>query len=408
MFHSTPRMPVVAKKTKERSNKMKIQDIRRLTPCVENCAYFQTSGFSPKPEPVINEVIHWMRFQNQGPALPGVGEKMGELREQTRSSVARSLNVEPDEIMLNENTTIGINIVASGIDWIAGDNVVLSDHEHPGNRIPWYEIARRHGVELRFLHVTNHVGQMLERLEDLIDPRTRLISLSHVSRQTGLRYPARDIVKVAHQQGVPVLLDGAQAYGAIPVDVRELGCDFYTCSGHKYIMAPQGTGAFFVRSDMLEWLKPSWIGAHSAEEMDQSGSFRLLDSARRFEFATRNTADQAGFKKALEMWDEIGWPKVFERIATYTDLMKASLSTVPGLIVETPMSYEDSSGIVSFRITGLPAEPLCKSLMERERVLAGGASPDGELVRISTHVFNTEDDCDRLVSGLQRILRSGY
>jgi L-cysteine/cystine lyase len=387
---------------------MRIQDIRRLTPCVEDYAYFQTSGFSPKPEPVIDEVIRWMRFQNQGPALPGVGDKMRELRDQTRSCVAGSLNAEPDEIMLNENRTIGINVVASGIDWAAGDNVVLSDHEHPGDRIPWYQVGKRYGVELRFLHVSNHTEKMLEEFDTLLDERTRVVSISHVSRQTGLRYPARQLVEIAHREGVPVMLDGAQAYGAIPVDVRELGCDFYTCSGHKYIMAPQGTGAFFVCSDMLEWLKPSWIGAHSAEEMDQNGSFRLLDSARRFEFATRNVADQAGFKKALEMWDEIGWSKVYERIAAYTDYMKASLAKVPDLMLETPMSYEESSGIVSFRIPGLKSEPVSRSLMERERVLVCGIGHDAELVRVSTHVFNTEDDCDRLVSGLQRILRSGY
>jgi selenocysteine lyase/cysteine desulfurase len=173
-------------------------------------------------------------------------------------------------------------------------------------------------------------------------------------------------------------------------------------------MAPQGTGAFYVRRDMVEWLQPSWIGSHSEEEMDQYGYLCLKNSARRFEFGTRNLADQAGFKKALEIWDEIGWPQVYERIAAYTDYVKASLSKVPDLVVETPLPYEESSGIVTFRIPGLAAEPLCKSLMEQERVLVGGAGHDDESVRVSTHVFNTEEECDRLVSGLKRVVETGY
>jgi L-cysteine/cystine lyase len=278
---------------------MNIEDIRHLTPSVENCAYYAAGGLSPQPQPVVEEVVRCLRFQNQGPALPWVSQEMKRLVEETRTRVASSLNAELSEVMLNENATTGINIVASGIDWRAGDNIVLSDHEHVGNRLPWYEIATRFGVELKFLRVTNHRERLLQRFEALIDVRTRLVSVSHVSRQTGLRLPARELVEIAHKRRVPVLLDGAQAFGAIPTDVRELGCDFYVCSGHKYIMAPHGTGVFYVRQDRLDWLKPSWLGSHSQDEYDES-------------------------------------------------------------------------------------------------------------VRVPTHVFNTEEECDRLVAGLRRIVRTGY
>ena len=113
-------------------------ELRAKIPGVDDYAYFQTSGYSQKPEPVIDAVTHWLRFQAHGPALPHVGEEMTRRFEQTRTQVAAAVNADPDEIMLNENATVGINEVASGIDWRAGDNVVFSTHEHPGNRIPWY------------------------------------------------------------------------------------------------------------------------------------------------------------------------------------------------------------------------------------------------------------------------------
>ena len=385
---------------------MDIADIRRMTPAVDNCAYFQTSGFSPKPEPVIEEMIRWIRFQNQGPAMGWVSQDVEGMFQGVHARVAANLGADADEIMLNENTTVGINIIANGIDWKAGDNVVLSTHEHPGNRIVWYQIARHYGVELRYVELCNDYATILERFEALLDGRTRVVSISHVSRESGLRLPARQLVEVAHRHGVPILFDGAQSFGSVPVNVRELDCDFYTCSGHKYIMGPQGTGAFYVRRDRLEWINPSWIGSHSQKSFGKRGELELLDSARRFEFGTRNLADHAGFGKALEMWESIGWDKVYTAIARYTDYMKKLLlAEVPGLWLETPLPYTQSSGIVTFGLPGFEPGPLCTSLMEHERILAGPA--DDNTVRISTHVFNTEEEAQRLAAGLKRVLKSG-
>lgn len=384
---------------------MDIEDVRRLTPAVQACAYFNTSGFSPKPEPVVEEVTRWMRFQNQGPALPEIAARMGELLETARARAAAALGADSDEIMLAENTTVGINVVAHGFDWRAGDNVVLSTEEHPGNRIPWYNLARRHGVALRFVQATADQDRFLEELDALVDARTRVVSISHVSRNTGLRFPAREIVDVAHRRDVPVLLDGAQSFGSIPVDVRALDCDFYAFSGHKYIMAPQGTGGLYVRRDRVDWLKPSWIGSHSERAMDLDGNFELHDAARRFEFGTRNLADQAGFAKALKMWESIGWQRVFGRIRDYSDRLKSALEAVPGMMLETPRAYDRSSGIVTFQIQGRKAQALVGGLLAVERVLVSPVDYRTERVRVSTHVFNTTEETERLVAGLQRICR---
>lgn len=387
---------------------MNVADIRRLTPATENYAYFQTSGFSPKPDPVIEEVVRLTRFYSQGPAIPGVYTKMLDILESTRAKVAQSLNATADEIVLSENTTIGINIVANGIDWQPGDNLILSNHEHPGNRIPWYNFIKRYGVQLRFLTVHDDDEQMLDELERLIDGRTRLLSISHVSRRTGHRLPAQAITTLAHRHDIPVLWDGAQSYGALPIDVKALDCDFYTFSGHKYIMAPQGTGGCYIRRDRIEWVKPSWIGSHSQKDFDLVGGLTLLDEAKRFEFGTRNLADQGGFGKALDLWQEIGWENVFAAIEAYTDRMKAALLAVPGVVLETPLPYAKSAGIVTIAVPGFTSAGLYASLLEHERILVSPLEHDTAMIRISTHVFNTDEEIDRLVSGIQRIQKSGY
>ncbi|UCH27769.1 MAG: aminotransferase class V-fold PLP-dependent enzyme [Trueperaceae bacterium] len=385
---------------------MQLGDFRKLIPGIDDCSYFQTSGFSPKPQPVLEEVIASLHLQSRGPAIDEIHEAMQRRSEAVRSRLAQLIQADPDEIMLNENATIGINIVAQGISWRAGDNLILSNHEHPGNRIPWYQLKTQ-GLELRFLEAHNDAEQMLEDFAHLLDRRTRLVSISHVSRRSGLRFPVNRLIEQARQKGIPVLLDGAQAVGAIPVDVKVLNCDFYTLSGHKYLMGPQATGALYVRQDRIAWLKPSWLGSHSQEIMDMIGNMKLHDSARRFEFGTRNLADQAGLGKALELWQSIGWDKVFAYLAAYTHTLKIALQDIPGLILETPLAYSQSSGIVSFHLPNFKAAGIQKSLWDRERVLVSTLEGNDHSIRVSAHVFNTDEDRERLLAGLGRIQARG-
>ena len=383
-------------------------DIKSMLPDMDGFAYFQTSGFSPKLKPTVDEVIRWLQFQSRGPALPLVAEKTQNLMQDTRTQVAETLNASPEEIVLTENTTVGINIVANGIDWEAGDNVVLSTHEHPGNRLTWYNLTERYNVELRFAPLYNDHKKTLEAMDQLIDQRTRLVSVSHVSRRTGLRLPGLEICKLAHEKDTPVLYDGAQSFGAIPIDVRKLECDFYSFCGHKYAMAPQGTGGLYIRKDRIDWLKPSWIGSHSQKTFDEDGNMDLLDEAKRFEFATRSVPDQAGFGKALDIWHGLGWNAIFNEIAAYTTQMKDRLQEIPGLVLETPDSYDDSSGIVTFNIPGFDSVAMAESLQKQEIVLVSPLDEYApESTRVSTHVFNTEDDMNRLISGISRIQREG-
>lgn len=376
--------------------------IRDAIPGVDEVAYFQTSGLSLKLQPVLNTVNEWMRFQANGPARPEVGEAVRSEVEAARGTVARALGAAADEIALVENATVGINVVANGIDWHSGDRVILTTDEHPGNRIPWYNVADRYGVELCFLDIAGDEDEKLLRdFKALLTPRTRVATLSHVSRRTGRRLPGAELTTIAHRHGIPVLLDGAQAFGAIPIDVHALNCDFYVFSGHKYIMGPQGTGGFYARRDRIEWLKPSWIGSHSQSSMDDAGNMILHDAAKRFEFGTRNLADQIGFGAALDIWAHAGWDRVFAGMASYTDQLKAALAEIPSLILETPWSYAQSSGIVTVELPDVDSRALCRWLLDDARILVAPVEGGPGRIRISTHVFNTQEETQRLVDALR-------
>lgn len=377
--------------------------IRDVIPDVDDVAYFQTSGLSLKLLPVLDKVTEWTRFQAGGPARPEIVEAVVREVEASRDKAARALGAEPDEIALVENATVGINIVANGLEWRPGDRVILTADEHPGNRIPWYNVADRYGIDLDFLDIAGDDDEKLLRdFEALLIPSTRLVAVSHVSRRTGRRLPAAEIVDRAHRRGVPVLLDGAQAFGAIPIDVHELNCDFYVFSGHKYIMGPQGTGGFYVRRDRLDWLKPSWVGSHSQVWMDDTGNMTLHGAAKRFEFGTRNLADQIGFGVALDFWEKTGWNRVFAKIAAYTDQLKTVLAEIPALALKTPQSYDQSSGIVTVQLPGVDARALCQRLLEEERILIAPIEGEPGSIRISTHVFNSDSEVRSLIEALRR------
>ncbi|MFW6060078.1 MAG: aminotransferase class V-fold PLP-dependent enzyme [Phycisphaeraceae bacterium] len=383
-----------------------IANIRGLIPAVDDLAYFQTSGLALKLQPALHAAQHWTQFQARGPARPDVIQTIRREVDAVRDKVARALGAEPDEIALAENATVGINVVANGIDWQPGDHVILTHDEHPGNRIPWYNVAHRFGVELRYLDLDGHDDDALCRqLAQQLTDQTRLVAISHVSRRTGRRLPVQALIEIAHQRNIPIMLDGAQAFGAIPLDVHALDCDFYVFSGHKYIMAPQGTGGFYVRRDRIDWLKPSWIGSHSQASMDDHGHMTLHAAAKRFEFGTRNLADQIAFGVALDTWESVGWSSVHATIAHYTDQLKAALRTVPNLRLHTPLPYDQSSGIVTVEVPGQDATALAQHLLDDHHVLVSPV-PGGEgRLRISTHIFNTEDEAQRLIAALHELAK---
>jgi L-cysteine/cystine lyase len=244
--------------------------------------------------------------------------------------------------------------VATGLDWREGDEVIITDEEHPSGVLPWMNLAKRHGVVVRLLRLGPDAGGILERLDALIGPRTRLVFVSHVTSVSGLRLPAADICRLAHGKGVPVMLDGAHAVGQLPVDVETLGCDFYTASGHKWLLGPQGTGFLFVRRDRLEELQVTWLDWGMTAAYDLAGlTFEPFPDARKFEFGTRDWGLYAGLAEGIRFANRTGIQGIEARNLKLAAQMKRRVDDISGLKVTTPMEPEWSAGLVAFGAAGL-------------------------------------------------------
>ncbi len=223
---------------------MDLATIRAAIPALANSIYLNTGTFGPMPTAVADEIRRvYGEIERQGTFSPAVFWQM-ELEgfEALRKQVAALLHADPAEITLTRNVTDGINIVLHGLDWQPGDQVILTDQEHPSGTVPWLALAERAGVALRWLELVADADEIVARFERLLTPRTRLAQLSHVSCLTGLRLPMERLCRLARQAGVLTLVDGAHAEGQFAVDVRALDCDFYAACGHKSQMAAGTAG----------------------------------------------------------------------------------------------------------------------------------------------------------------------
>lgn len=381
---------------------MNVDEIRSRIPALQHCAYLNMS-YGPKPTPVVDEAVRVARFVEQhGTQTPKVMEEVERVYEGARVDAARLLGAANDEIALTRHVSEGINIVATGIDWEPGDEVVITDEEHPAGSLPWMNLARRRGVVVNKLRLAPYdTATLLERLDQAITSRSRLLCLSHVSTRTGYVLPAREISLLARARGVPVLFDGAHAVGLIPVNVKDIGCDYYSACGHKWLLAPQGTGFLYVDRAKLDDMEVTWIGAGAAGSWNlERLEFEPLDTAAKFEFGTRDKTVYAALSTAVRMAEEIGVRSIARRSWDLSDRLRRRLSDVPGFCLRTPMDRVRSTGISAFDVTRLDVDDLVRLLWDERRVLV--AATNGSM-RVSTPYFALEDEIDALADVLSEL-----
>lgn len=377
-----------------------IAAVRAEFPLLERLAYFQTGTYGLMAQSVLHRVMELIAsFESQAWA---VREETWGAARQAKEMLAARIGAQPAEVALTRNATDGVNLVAAGIAWQPGDEIIISDQEHGAMNIPWRWAAQRTGAIVRRYRVEHDPEASLANVAALITPRTRLIGTSWVTSPFGIRLPVREISKLARERGILSLVDGAQAFGAFNVDVREIGCDFFTSNGHKWLGGPKGTGFFWAHPDRLAELLPAHVGAGSTERFDFEKGLTFPLAGKRFEFGTDHFHLQAGLIPALEWFDQLGWDWVEARIARLSTCLKEEVARVPGVTVRTPLAWERSSGLTNFEAEGADARALWEYLRDRWRVLV---VPLGQhRLRVSTAYFNTEDEIDRLVSGVRAFL----
>lgn len=377
--------------------------IRQEIPGVTSHIHLNTASFGPVARCVPQAMEQWMQQEwSEGRLGMAAYENMSRVYADARVSIARLLHADADEIALTENTGEGLNIIAYGFNWQPGDEIILTSHEHISLLALLDQVRARYGVVLRVAELGPGVERPAEQvITELITPRTRLVVLSHISFMTGAVLDVHAVAEQAHQSQIPVLVDGAQSVGVIPVDVKALGIDFYAFPMQKWLCGPDGTGALYVRREALNLIQPTYTGWYVLQFEGMQWHFH--PSAQRFELGGRQTAAVAGQIACLRWLEEtVTYPWIFTRISSLNCSVRDALTDIPGLTILTPRP--GSSGLLTFHLEGTDEGKLVHWLQHNQDIYVR-AIHEHSAVRVSTGFYNTEDEIDRLAQALRRWVR---
>jgi L-cysteine/cystine lyase len=379
----------------------KLPAIREALPSTAAGIYLNTGTCGPLPRETARAMAELEGIElRTGRADIAYWKDSEERMNEARAAVAAVLGTEPRRIALTHATTEGMNVATRAIDWRAGDRVVTTSLEHGGALAPLWALRNRLGVDVAIadIGVGGDPAEVLAALDRAITPETRLVCLSHVSWATGARLPIAEIVALAHSRGALVAVDGAQAVGAIPVSVEDLGADFYAVPGQKWLLGPDGTGALYCAPTVLDRPRLTFAGYASFESLDLALEGKLHPDARRFEIAGYHQPSVLGFARStawLSMYVGLNW--IHERTARLAGEAAAMLAEVPGVEVITPRDH--MAGLVTFRIAGWKPGPALRELSQRTLVIAR-TIPPLDAIRISVGFFNTDHELRRFRDGV--------
>jgi selenocysteine lyase/cysteine desulfurase len=374
-------------------------EFRSLMPVAEKWAYMDHAAVAPLPIPTRDVIRQWCdEATRQGDlAWPRWAAQV----ETVRALCARLIHAGEDEIAFVHNTTAGISLVAEGLAWQPGDNLVTLGNEFPSNLYPWMNLRDR-GVETRQVPVREgHVD--LERVLARCDERTRLVSASWVGYATGWRLDVDTLVERAHARGILVFLDAIQGLGVFPLDVQQTPVDFLAADGHKWMLGPEGAGFFYVRREHLERLHPVGVGWNSVVHAHDFThiALDLRPTAARYEGGSQNMVGVLALGASLGLLERMGLAgqqsAIAARVLEVTDFACDRLCAAGARIV-SPRLGACRSGIVAFEVPGRDPDQLRHACIRDGVVLSCRA---GRL-RISPHAYTNVEDIERLVQVIQR------
>ena len=377
--------------------------------------YLDNAATSQKPQSVIDTLVRYYTTENANVhrGVHTLSQLATDDYEQARTQAKKFINAKEDEeIIFVRGTTEAINLVAQtfGRQKISqGDEIIISTMEHHSNIVPWQILCQEKGANLRVIPINDAGELLLDEYEKLITPRTKLVSIVHQSNALGTINPVEEIVRIAHRQGVPVLLDGAQAIAHVSVDVQQLGCDFYAFSGHK-LYGPTGIGVLYGKAELLEEMPPYQAGGEMIRSVTfEKTLYNVLPN--KFEAGTPNIAGAIGLGAAISYVSDIGMDQIFAYESELLQYSTERLSSIGGLTLMGTAAKKGS--VLSFMMDGvhphdigtiLDAEGIAirtghhcaQPLMERFGVPA--------TARASLAFYNTKEEIDVLVKGIDRVL----
>lgn len=355
-------------------------------------------GVSPQALPVQQLHQQLLQQSNKGPTFYMWREVDGQ-RELLRQTLAAMLGCATDELAINRNTTEGLNTVIAGLPLKKGDEVVLTRYDYPNMLNAWKQRATRDGIVLKWVDLTlpvEDVDSVVTAFAKAITPATRIVHVTHMINWTGQLLPVKEIAETAHAKGCDVLVDGAHTFAHIPVDVSDLGADYYATSLHKWLGAPFGTGALFIRQKHIAKIWP----AYSAPEPQS-------DNIRKFEnLGTRNMAAEMATLGAIQFHEAIGQERKTERLRYLKKYWYEKVLALPGVIGYTSMQDAFSVGIATFGIKDVPPNEIEQHLWNNHRIHTSVVNVEAvKGIRVTPHLYTTTSELDLLIKAVKYLTR---
>jgi selenocysteine lyase/cysteine desulfurase len=364
-------------------------------------AFINAANICPTSLPVVETLERNTRFLEANPSSASRA-KLTEGREESRRLLAAALRVTPEEIVITRNTSEANNFVSSGLQLGAGDEVIVFGDNHPSNINAWREKAKRFGFSVGEVAVTNpHPGTdfYVSAFVKAMTPRTRVLAMTHVTNTMGDMLPVHELCAVARSRGVLTLVDGAQSFGVLDVDLTRMRPDFYSGSAHKWPCGPKETGVLYVNREVHERIFPSVVSLYPGAV----GISKKLEG-----FGQRDEPALATLGAAMKFQDEIGRGVIETRSRQLAQRLVAGLQSINGVTLWTHPDATRSAAIIAFKPGGIEPRRLVTALYEKDRVVGaatGGTERPG--VRLSPHFYNTTDEIDRAVAAVRKHMAAG-
>ena len=385
-------------------------------------AYLDSAATAQRPQCVLDAEREFYTRHNANPlrGLYPLSTEATEALESARAAVARFLGAaQSEEIVFTRNTTEGLNLVAYsyGLSHVkAGDEILISTMEHHSNILPWQMVFRQTGAQLKFMKCEPDGSLDPNKVEALITARTRVVALQQVSNVLGREYPIRAVAELAHRVGAVLVVDGAQSTPHMPVNVQELGADFFAFSGHK-VFGPMGIGGLYGREDLLEEMPPFLSGGEMIESVTRTGAV-YAELPHKFEAGTVNAAGAAGLAAAIRYVQSVGFDTIQQREHDLTANALARVLAVPHVHVLGTDRPEDHNGIITFTVDGVHPHDISEIMAsDGVNIRAGHHCAQPLLAhlglnataRASFAFYNTDEDVDRFLESLSTLReRMGY
>jgi selenocysteine lyase/cysteine desulfurase len=359
------------------------------------------ANLCPSSAPVLDMLYKMTRDMDQDPSQDNRA-KLGDGREATRKLLAEFLRVTPEEIVITRNTSESNNLVSTGLDLKPGDEVLLSSDNHPSNHTAWQEKAKRFGFTVIDIPTPNpHPGfdYYVEAFTKAITPRTKAIAITHLTSTVGDVFPAKEICRLARERGILTLVDGAQTFGLLDIDLSDMQPDFYSGSAHKWPCGPKENGVLYINKGAQSKIWASIFSAYPGR----------VGVSRTFEgFGQRDEPAMIAFGEALKLQTEIGRAHIEKRSRELTQALMAGLKPIDGVKIWTSPEPSRAAAVLSFQPGPLDVRKLATALYQKDRIgcaTRGGQDRPG--LRFSPHFYNTHADVERTIAAVKRYMATG-